>query len=124
MPEEAGACNDGPVSERRRHDRKRAWVPVEITGSPCLAVVRDVSTGGLSVATARPFDLGERLGLALVSPADGARLALEAEVVRAEPNADDPDGLFPHVLGLRLDAEHPELEKLARLLEELREQAP
>jgi len=112
------------VSEdRRRHDRKHAWVPVDVEGIQAPVVLRDVSRGGVLLASSKKLVLEATLALAFTSPAGGERHALRGRVVRVEPNAEDPDGLFPHLVGLTFEEEHPELDALAAALEELRERA-
>jgi hypothetical protein len=108
------------VSERRQHSRIAAWAPISIVGRDLVVVVRDLSRGGLLVASAAELAQGEALELELVSPLDGVTLTLSGVVVRCEPNTSDPDGVFSHLVAISLTSERPELEALAQALGDLR----
>lgn len=80
-------------------------------GEPALAVSRDASKGGLLVLTGAPFEVGTKVSLTVSAPREGiAERALGGVVVRCEPNADDPQGLWRHCVAVQLDAPDEGLE--------------
>lgn len=69
--------------ERRAHPRIHlvAKVEVEVQGRSFVAVVRNVSAGGMQIYTAHPATIGERLQLAFAL-ADGEKTFRVRAVVR------------------------------------------
>ena len=72
------------AGERRRAARKHVHIEVEYraVGSLLVDPVRDISQGGLFLASKSPLPLGTSLEVVLRSPAGSDPLRLKARVVR------------------------------------------
>ena len=105
-------------AERRELGRARVWLPARLRAGEgeILSVTYDASDKGVLVLAAAAIAVGAKVTLTLEIPGDPPReRTVEGRVVRAEPNRDDPDGLWPHRLALALeDPLQAELESLAR----------
>lgn len=101
-------------SERRRGKRLRSWFAVEIrrAGNPViLSMCRNMSYSGALLATAAHFELGERITLSFnLTPGSARPTTVAGRVVRFVEDAEDPDGLWSHHLGVEFDQELPEVE--------------
>lgn len=107
------------TEERRRAKRYVLWIPVQVTSGPearMLAVSRNVSWSGVLVIAAAHLEVGAKVTLSLSMPDEDER-TVEGEIVRVEPNEEDPDGLWRHRLAVRFDAPQPELEEAFDRLE-------
>jgi PilZ domain len=106
------------MDDRRNHARFHLWLPARIEGAgedSQLAVGHDVSQGGALLVTAAELEVGEIVTVVVSIPLeDGPELSLEASVLRCEPNAEDPNGLWPYQVALQFREDVPELEKLLR----------
>lgn len=98
--------------ERRRAKRYVLWIPVQLSSGPdvqMLAVSRNISWSGALMIAGASLDVGERVSLTLQVPGEDDR-ELPGEIVRVEPNEEDPEGLWRYRLAVRFDEEVPELE--------------
>lgn len=112
-------------TEQRAQERSRVWLPLRLRwdGGETVAVTYDASVKGVLVLTALPLAVGTRVEVTFEVPAPGpasdatAARSGTGRVVRSEPNADDPNGLWPHRVAVALDAAMEafgaELERLA-----------
>jgi uncharacterized protein (TIGR02266 family) len=76
-------------AERRAHPRIHlvAKVEVEVQGRSFVAVVRNVSAGGMQIYTAHPAATGERLQLAFTLPDSEKPLRVRAAVRNVLPDS-------------------------------------
>ena len=108
------------VVDQRQHERARVWLPIRLRAASgeALAVTYDASDQGVMMLTAATLAVGARVTLTFDVPGEPPRaLTAAGQVVRAAPNLDDPNGLWPHRIAVALDepveAFHAELEALA-----------
>jgi hypothetical protein len=99
--------------DRRGGERHLAWFPIRIEGEDIgegIAIAKNVSTGGLLIASPQKLIVGApvKLSLHLDPKSDQAR-EVTGTVVRMEVNDADPEGLWPHRLGVEFDDPDPEL---------------
>ncbi|HJL18086.1 MAG TPA: PilZ domain-containing protein [Sandaracinaceae bacterium LLY-WYZ-13_1] len=106
--------------ERREAKRYVLWIPVQVSSGEdvpqMLAVSRNISWSGALMIAGASLELGRRVTLELQVPGEDAR-ELEGEIVRVEPNEEDPEGLWRYRLAVRFDAPVPELEPAFERLE-------
>jgi hypothetical protein len=107
--------------EQRARERSRVWLPGRLRSDAgeTLAVTYDASAKGVLMLAAKALPVGARVTLLLELPVDPPReRTATGRVVRAEPNREDPDGLWPHRIAVVLDeameALGAEIEALAR----------
>lgn len=103
--------------ERRRHDRHRLWVPIEIVEGDARieGVVHDVSHEGVLAVTRGVFEVGARVTVCMQTPDGSPERRLEGTIVRVGLNSEDKDSLWPREIGVRLDDAIPEWESLLAL---------
>jgi hypothetical protein len=108
------------VVEQRQRERARVWLPIRLRSADgdALGVTYDASEQGVLMLTASALAVGTRVSLTFEVPGAAPKeLVASGQVVRAAPNLDDPDGLWPHRVAVVLDepmaAFHAELEALA-----------
>lgn len=107
--------------ERRRHDRHRLWIPIEIIGDGADAadgVVHDVSEHGVLAVTNASFALGARVTVRLQMP-DSAERKLVGVIARVGDNSEDPDSLWRREIAVHFDDAIPDVDALLRLGEKL-----
>jgi hypothetical protein len=99
--------------ERRGGERHLAWFPIRVDGDDVgegMAIAKNVSRGGLLLASPQKFVVGAPVKLALhLDPETGKAREVHGTIVRMEVNDEDPDGLFPHRMGVEFDDPDPEL---------------
>jgi PilZ domain len=96
---------------RRDNERYQVWIPVKVDAlREGLAITRDASSGGVLMLTASTLEPGATLEIVLKMPDDPVPRRVTGRVVRVEPNADDPHGLWPHRMAVEFDEDIPELE--------------
>lgn len=79
------------------------------------AVSRNMSQRGLLMATARELDVDGTITLVFrMSLDDPEEHRIQGRIVRSEPNAEDPAGLWPYWVAVEFDEDTPELESLIR----------
>jgi hypothetical protein len=104
--------------ERRGGDRHVAWFPIRVDAEELgegLAIAKNVSRGGLLLASPQKFVIGAPVRLSLhLDPMSSEPREVMGTVVRMEVNEADPDGLWPHKLAVEFDDPDPEL--LAQVL--------
>ncbi|MBV1859470.1 MAG: PilZ domain-containing protein [Nannocystaceae bacterium] len=100
------------TGENRRARRVKTWFPVRMREGERrnTAVAKDVSAKGILIAARRRFELGTEVHVSLhLDPEAGAPRLVQGRVVRQEPNANDPGGLWPYKLAIEFDQADPEL---------------
>ena len=105
--------------ERRIAQRYVLWIPIQIEQGAdlrVLAVSRNISGTGVLVIAGAALEVGSKIDLTLSVPGRDDR-SLTGEVVRAEPNDEDPDGLWRHRIAVRFDQPVPDLEATFERLE-------
>ncbi len=109
--------------EQRERERARVWLPVRLQSDDGegLAVTYDASAKGVLMLARVELPVGARVTLIFQVPGEDAEpreRAASGHVVRAGPNHEDPEGLWPYRVAVQLDeaAEDlaAELDRLAR----------
>ena len=99
--------------ERRGGQRHLAWFPIRVDGDDVdegVAIAKNVSRGGLLLASPKKFVIGAPVRLCLhLDPQTGKAREVLGTIVRMEVNEEDPEGLFPHRMGVEFDDPDPEL---------------
>jgi hypothetical protein len=102
--------------DKRRHTRYTLWFPVDVVANgekKTLAVAKDASQSGIAISSPAGMDVGERVTLSFrIPPGSGEERTVSGTVARHERNPDDPNGLWPHRIGIEFEEELPELEAL------------
>ncbi len=99
-------------SENRRSRRVKTWFPVRMRHGDRrnTAVAQDVSDRGILLAARKRFELGAEVNVSLhLDPESGTPRLLRGRVVRQEPNANDPGGLWPYKVAIEFETADPEL---------------
>ncbi len=74
------------------------------------AVAKDVSAKGILLAARRQLELGSQVHVSLhIDPESGTPRLVQGTVVRQEPNANDPGGLWPYKVAIEFDQADEEL---------------
>ncbi|HBQ13921.1 MAG TPA: hypothetical protein DEF51_23260 [Myxococcales bacterium] len=105
--------------ERRQARRYALWIPVQVQAGDdvqMLAVSKNISWGGVLVIAGASLEAGERVHMTLQVPGEDAR-ELAGEIIRVEPNEEDPDGLWRYRLAVRFDETVSDLEPAFERLE-------
>ena len=105
--------------ERRQARRYALWIPVQVQAGDdvqMLAVSKNISWGGVLVIAGASLEAGERVHMTLQVPGEDAR-ELAVEIIRVEPNEEDPDGLWRYRLAVRFDETVSDLEPAFERLE-------
>ena len=109
--------------ERRRHERYRLWIPVEIEsddGSTWPGVIHDVSELGVLAVTSATFKVGAHVTLSFLVPPDGKdEQTLRGAIARVGVNAVDRDSLWKKGIAVELEEPIPGLDALRRLGEKM-----
>ena len=96
---------------RRETDRYQVWIPVKVDAlKEGLAITHDASSRGVLMLTASTLTEGSPVEIALKFPDDPVPRRVTGRVVRVEPNAADPHGLWPHRMAVEFDEPMPDLE--------------
>lgn len=108
------AYHDGvSQDDRRGGERHLAWFPIRVEGDDVeegMAIAKNVSRGGLLLASPQKLVIGAPVKLALhLDPERGEPREVQGTIVRMETNDEDPDGMFPHRIGVEFDDPDPEL---------------
>ena len=101
--------------DRRTYERRRIWFPVTLAqpdGPDLQGVCHDASTRGLLVHTKASLEGGKPIRVTLFIPSHPNGHVVGAAVVRSSPNAQDPDGMWPHRVALAFDEPVSELADL------------
>jgi hypothetical protein len=105
--------------ERRKHRRRKLWLPVMISpsvGNERLGVMHDVSERGALVVSSRPLSVGATLTMRYrVPPKDQTEHQARGKVIRVGKNREDPDGFWPHEIALQFEDELPALAEIELL---------
>jgi hypothetical protein len=100
--------------ERRGHQRRPFWLPLEVDGLEVeVAVSHDASPRGLLLVCRTDVPVDARLKVRLRVPpgeSTGRELELDARVVRTSRNDEDPYGLWPYKVAVEFATSSPELE--------------
>ena len=98
--------------ERREHRRRRFWLPVEMTGvDGGVAICHDASDVGLLLACRSQPEIGAPVEVTLRIPPGGPVVVpVGGKVVRAGPNEQDPEGLWPYSVAMQFDEPVEDLE--------------
>jgi hypothetical protein len=108
------------TDERRVARRYVLWLPVQVeagTETRMLAVSRNISWSGALMIAGANLSVGERVSLTLQMPGVAEDRQLTGEIVRVEPNEEDPDGLWRFRLAVRFDEPVEDLEPAFEKLE-------
>lgn len=109
------------MTEERRGARRYAlWIPIQLTSGPdvqMLAVSRNISGSGALMIAGASVDVRQKVELTLQLPGSSEERHLSAEIVRLEPNEEDPDGLWRHRIAVRFDEPVDDLEPTFAALE-------
>jgi hypothetical protein len=108
------------TEERRAGRRYVLWIPVQVVSGPevrLLAVSRNISWSGALMIAGASLAVGEKVELTLQLPGNAEERKLGGEIVRVEPNEDDPDGLWRYRLAVRFDEPVHDLEPAFAALE-------
>lgn len=101
--------------ERREHDRYAFWFPVQVetvSMQEGMGVSHDTSRTGILLALAAPLAVDADVTLTFRIPPDSpSEHRVRGRVVRVEPNAADPDGLWPHKVAVVFDEPQPAIEE-------------
>lgn len=107
--------------ERRGAKRYVLWIPVQVTDDgpelSMLAVSRNISWSGALVIAGASLDIGQRVKLTLQLPGSAEERRLEGEIVRVEPNEEDPDGFWRYRIAVKFAEPVPDLEPAFEALE-------
>ncbi|MCA9624682.1 MAG: TIGR02266 family protein [Myxococcales bacterium] len=105
----ATGAHDKPPSSRRQTLRVPSHLAVRFETAAVFqrAYLRNISEGGVYVATAHPFEMGHRFALTIFVDDGGDELLLEVEVVWVNRRPSPSSGLEPGVAVAWLDL-HPE----------------
>jgi hypothetical protein len=80
-----------------------------------MAVGHDMGRHGALLVTELPLEVGAQIHIRVrIPPEDGPESALEARVLRCQPNAEDPSGLWPYEVAVSFLEESPEIEERLR----------
>ena len=105
------------MSEQQRAPRFEVLFPMRLEtkeGGPGFAVSRNISTTGSLIASAAELKVGAPVTLRLQFHRDDKERWVEGTIVRVIPNADDPYGMWPYLVGIHFDSEVPEIEPQLR----------
>lgn len=100
------------AAENRRSRRVKTWFPVRMrhAGGRNTAVAQDVSSRGILLAARRRLEPGSEVNVSLhLDPESGAPRLVRGRVVRNEPNANDPGGLWPYKVAIEFAEAEPAL---------------
>lgn len=104
------------MTEQRRDPRYTLWFPVDLETADAkhtLAVAKDVSKSGIGVSCPSGLEVGAAVTLSFKVPPDtGEQRTVTGTVVRHQRNPDDPNGMWPHRIGIEFDDAIPELESV------------
>ncbi len=81
-------------------------------------MTHNVAAGGMLIAAPSALEPGDRVKVTFVVPPDGGEHSLDGQVVRVEPNPEDPEGTWPHRIALEFDEVVEALEPLLRAAQE------
>lgn len=109
------------MDERRIAKRYEVWFPMRFdteTSGQGVAVSHNISTTGVLMATAGTLDEGATVTVHFqISPRDPSEHRIEGRIIRIEPNAADPHGLWPMRVAVEFQNPLPELESVLMDLE-------
>jgi len=109
------------MTERRTERRRDVRHPVEVeqayAGRRFVAYARNIGAGGMFLESPEPFVQGDFVRVKFAMPGTSSHLALEAQVVRADPG--DPVCGRPAGVGIRfLDAPDWVVAEVRRFVEQ------
>jgi hypothetical protein len=105
------------MSETPRAPRYELLFPMRLETKDSgagFAVSRNISTSGSLIATASELRVGAPVTLRLQLHRDDQERWVEGVIVRVAPNAEDPYGMWPYLVGVRFASALPELEPLLK----------
>ncbi len=109
------------MSEQQRAPRYEVLFPMRLEskeGGPGFAVSRNISSSGSLIATATELKVGAPVTLRLQFHRDDKERRVEGSIVRVLPNADDPYGMWPYLVGIHFASDLPEIEPLLKQQEQ------
>lgn len=74
-----------------------------------MAVNHNISAGGMLVVVSAEIEPGAQVTVTFSVPPGGREHTLRGRVARVEPNAEDPDGLWPYRMAVQFDQVDPDL---------------
>jgi hypothetical protein len=83
-------------------------------GKAGFAVSRNISTSGSLIATASDLKVGAPVTLWLQFHREDPERRVEGIIVRVIPNADDPYGMWPYLVGVQFESELAEIEPMLK----------
>ena len=97
--------------DRREHERRRFWLPLEVEGlARGVAVSHDASDNGMLLVCSSTLPVGSTVVMILRIPPGGPdTVRVAGTIVRVSRNEDDPEGLWPHKMAVKFNARVPEL---------------
>jgi hypothetical protein len=93
--------------QRREHGRYRLWFPVQVASGPIdgMAFNQNISAGGMLVAVSARLEVDAKVTVRFQIPPNVAHEhVVEGRVLRIEPNAEDPDGIWPYRIAVAFEA--------------------
>lgn len=94
--------------QRRSHGRYHVWFPVQVEGTDgltAMAVNQNISAGGMLVRISTKLAQDQEVTLRFkVPPELREERELKGRILRIEPNAEDPQGMFPYRIAVEFDA--------------------
>lgn len=80
-----------------------------------MAVGHDMGRRGALLVTEAPLAVGAMVRIQIrIPPEEGTESNLEAQVLRCQPNPEDPSGLWPHEIAVAFTRDAPEIEASLR----------
>lgn len=113
--------SDGSSAEQRLHPRHLVCVTTEVCPGAAdkqVAIIRDMSVGGVYLLARAPMDAGERVTLSLHLSADAEKRAEETigEVVRVDAFPVERAHVWSHGIAVRFEQPLVHLEKEIEML--------
>ena len=104
------------MDEKRAHPRFCLWFPVVAVagGGSVAAVCRDASSGGLSIASSSPLEIGTEITISFrVAPDEEDHVAV-GRVVRIDGHANNPRDVWTHRVAIEFAEPQLELDRLLK----------
>lgn len=99
------------MSDQQRAPRYEVLFPMRLEskeGGPGFAVSRNISASGSLIATASELKVGAPVTLRLQFHREDPERWVEGTIVRVTPNAEDPYGMWPYLVGVHFGSQQPE----------------
>jgi hypothetical protein len=97
--------------QRRDYLRYQLWFPVQIESSdkPKIAMTHNIGAGGMLMALSSEISPDQPVIVTFRLPTSDREYSMSGRVLRIEPNAEDPEGAWPHRIAVAFDEVAPEL---------------